>query len=192
LRYFYKEKIHYLSCGPALVLVPKDKKGGGMPSFDIVSKIDMGEMKNAVNLAQKEISSRYDFKGSQTEIVWGESELILRGEDDYKVRTALDILRTKMAKRGIGLRCLEPQAVEPTGNRMLKQHLKMRNGIDKDQARIIVKIIKESGYKLQASIMDERVRVQGKKIDDLQKIWTVVRQNPQVTLDLQMENMKSD
>ncbi|MEI8347239.1 MAG: YajQ family cyclic di-GMP-binding protein [Pseudomonadota bacterium] len=161
-----------------------------MPSFDIVSKIDMSEMKNAVNLAQKEIDARYDFKGSQTEIIWGEEQLEFRAEDDYKMRACLDILRTKMGKRGIGMRSLEPGDIEPSANRMLKQILKLRNGIDTDQAKIIVKIIKNSGLKVTASIMDERVRVTGKKIDDLQMVWAYTRAHKDVTFDLQMENMK--
>lgn len=163
-----------------------------MPSFDLVSKTDMMEMKNAMQMAQKEIAARYDFKGSNTEIELKEEVIELRAEDDYKMRAALDIFRNQMVKRKIGQRCIDPQKIEPSGHKMLKQIIKIKNGIEKDMAKTIVRLLKESGLKVQASILDEKVRVTSKKIDDLQAAFAFLRQNQEVTIELQMENMKRD
>ncbi len=164
-----------------------------MPSFDLVSKTDMMEMKNALGMAQKEIGSRYDFKGSNVELeLKDDKALELRAEDDYKMKAALEILRNQMVKRKIGQRCIDPQKIEPSGNRMLKQLILLKNGLEKDTAKAIVKIIKDSNLKVQAAIMDEKIRITGKKIDDLQEVFQMLRTHKDVTVDLQMENMKRD
>ncbi|EQC45050.1 PF04461 family protein [Bacteriovorax sp. BSW11_IV] len=162
-----------------------------MPSFDLVSKLDMGEMKNVVNMAQKVIAGRYDFKGSDTTIEFkGEKQLEIRADDDYKIKAALDILRAQMAKRDIGMRSIEPGEIEPSGNQKLKQMLDLKAGIDKDMGKKINKIIKDSGIKVTSSYMDEKIRVQSKNIDDLQACFQMLRAHKEVTVDLQMENMK--
>jgi uncharacterized protein YajQ (UPF0234 family) len=163
-----------------------------MPSFDLVSKTDMMEMKNALQMAQKEISSRYDFKGSDTTLELKDTAIELRGEDDYKMKAALEIFRGQMVKRKIGQRCIDPQKVEPSGNRMLKQLINIKNGIEKEKAKIINKIIKDSGLKVQSSIMDDKIRVSAKKIDDLQAVFHLLRTHKEVDIELQMENMKRD
>lgn len=163
-----------------------------MPSFDLVSKTDMMEMKNALQMAQKEINARYDFKGSNVTLELKETTIELRAEDDYKMKAALEIFRGQMVKRNIGQRCIDPQKVEPTGNRMLKQLINIKNGIDKEKAKTINKLIKESGIKVSSSIMDDKIRVTGKKIDDLQGIFQLLRTSKEVDLELQMENMKRD
>jgi uncharacterized protein YajQ (UPF0234 family) len=164
-----------------------------MPSFDLVSKTDMMEMKNALLMAQKEIDARYDFKGSETTLELKEEKSIeLRSEDDYKMKAALEIFRGQMVKRKIGQRCIDPQKIEPSGNRKLKQMINIKNGIEKEKAKIINKIIKDSGLKVQSSILDDKIRVTAKKIDDLQEVFQMLRTNKDVDIELQMENMKRD
>lgn len=163
-----------------------------MPSFDLVSKTDMMEMKNALQMAQKEIDARYDFKGSDTTLELKEKLIELRAEDDYKMKAALEIFRGQLVKRNIGQRCIDPQKVEPSGNRKLKQIINIKNGIEKDKAKIISKLIKDSGMKVQSSIMDDKIRVTAKKIDDLQEIYHHLRTHKEVDIELQMENMKRD
>ncbi len=163
-----------------------------MPSFDLVSKFDMGELKNALNMAEKLIASRYDFKGSKCAFEFkDEKELELRAEDDYKMKAALEILYGAMTKRNLGLRGLEAKDIEPTGNRMLKQTIIIRSGIDKEHAKTINKLIKDSNFKVSSQYMDEKIRVTSKKIDDLQGIFHYLRTHKEVDIDLAMENMKS-
>ena len=162
-----------------------------MPSFDLVSKLDMGELKNALIMAQKELSSRYDFKGSKVSLeLKGETALELTAEDDYKMGAALDIFRSKLIKRNLGMKNIEPGDITPTGNQMLKQVIILKNGIDKEQGKKINKIIKDGKYKVTSAYMDEKVRITGKKIDDLQAIYSMLRNHQDVTVELQMENMK--
>lgn len=163
-----------------------------MPSFDLVSKTDMMEMKNVLQMAQKELDNRYDFKGSDTKLEQKENTIELRANDDYKMKAALEILRGQMVKRNIGQRCIDPQKIEPSGNRMLKQVINIKNGIEKEKAKQINKIIKDSGLKVQSSIMDDKIRVTAKKIDDLQEVFHMLRTNKDVDIELQMENMKRD
>jgi uncharacterized protein YajQ (UPF0234 family) len=163
-----------------------------MPSFDLVSKTDMMEMKNAILMAQKEIDNRYDFKGSDTTLELMEKTIELRAGDDYKMKAALEIFRGQMVKRSIGQRCIDPQKVEPSGNRMLKQIINIKNGIEKEKAKIINKAIKDSGLKVQSSILDDKIRVTAKKIDDLQDVYQMLRKHKDVDIELQMENMKRE
>ena len=161
-----------------------------MPSFDIVSKLDMGELKNAIDQAKREISGRYDFKGGKTSIDLQETAIELLASDDYKIKAALGVLRTKMAKRSIGPRFVEPGDINATGNQMFKQILAIHNGLDKEQGKIINKIVKNSGKKLSSTYMDERVRITGKKIDDLQEIFSIIKEHKDIKVEVQMENMK--
>jgi len=162
-----------------------------MPSFDLISKLDMGEVKNVVNMAQKQISGRYDFKGSNTSIeMKNDTILELRAPDDYKIGAALDIFRSNMAKRGLGMKSMEVNDVEPSGNQMYKQTVNIKQGIDKEQAKIINKLVKESNFKVTSQYMDEKIRMTGKKIDDLQGVVAMLRAHDDVKVDLQMENMK--
>ncbi len=161
-----------------------------MPSFDLVSKLEMGELKNAMDQANREISGRYDFKGSSITLELKGEVIELIAEDDYKMRAALDILRSKMGKRNIGMKSVEPGDIVPTGNQMLKQVMNLRNGIDKEQAKVINKLVKASDRKVTSAYLDEKVRITGKKIDDLQGIYHDLRNHDDVKVDLQMENIK--
>jgi uncharacterized protein YajQ (UPF0234 family) len=163
-----------------------------MPSFDLVSKTDMMEMKNAIQMAQKEINARYDFKGSDVSLELKDTTIELKAEDDYKMKAALEILRGQLVKRNIGQRCIDPQKIEPSGNRMMKQTINIKNGIEKEKAKAINKIIKDSGLKVSSSIMDDKIRMTAKKIDDLQGAYLMLRANKEVDIELQMENMKRD
>ncbi len=162
-----------------------------MPSFDMVAKIDISELKNAINQAQKEISTRYDFKGAKVSIELKENSVELIAPDDYKIKAVLDILRTKMAKRNIGMNSLDAQDIKPSGNQTFKQTLLISQGVDKEKGKLINKLIKQSGKKVSSSYMDEKVRITGKKIDDLQEVFQLIKHHKDVNLDLQMENMKS-
>ena len=143
-----------------------------MPSFDIVSEINMQELDNAINQARKEILTRYDFKGSRSEITQDKDGIHLLSDDDFKMKALVDILQSKAVKRGISLKALEVGKVEPAGGSLAKCLVKLVNGIETEKARDLVKIVKGLDLKIQAAIDGEKVRVSGKKRDDLQ---TVIR-----------------
>jgi uncharacterized protein YajQ (UPF0234 family) len=162
-----------------------------MPSFDLVSTMNIGELKNAINLAQKQISSRYDFKGSKCEIdLKSDSELKITGESEYQVKAALEILYASMGKRNLGIKGLEPKEIVPTGNQLYKLEIVIHNGIDKEKSGIINKAIKNSTFKVSSQYLDEKIRVTGKKIDDLQGVFKMLREHKDVNIALAMENMK--
>jgi cyclic-di-GMP-binding protein len=161
-----------------------------MPSFDLVSDIDMGELKNAIDQAKREISTRYDFKGSDATVEYEKDKLVIEAANEYQVKASVDILRTKMIKRGIGVKALELEEISPTGNQRFKIEGVFKSGIDKDKGKKINKIIKESKVKVSSAYMDEKIRITGKKIDDLQEVFQMLRAHDDVGLDLQMENMK--
>ena len=162
-----------------------------MPSFDLVSTMDIGELKNAVNMANKTVSSRYDFKGSSCEIeIKGDKELKIMGDSEYQVQAALEILYGAMGKRNLSLKGLEPQKIEPSGNQKYKLDVIIHSGIDKEKAKIINKLIKDSKFKISSQYLDEKVRVTGKKIDDLQGAYQMLKGHKDVNIALAMENMK--
>ena len=161
-----------------------------MPSFDVVSELNMQEADNAINQAKKEIDGRYDFKGSNAELSWDKKEVIVLAEDDYKIETMVDILQNKMGKRGIDLRALKLSKVEPAGGKLLRQKVTFSQGLETEKAKEIVKFIKDSKLKVQAQIMDDKVRVTSKSIDELQSTMQTLRgQNFEVPL--QFNNMRS-
>jgi uncharacterized protein YajQ (UPF0234 family) len=139
-----------------------------MASFDVVSELNLQEVDNAVNQAQKEIETRYDFRGSESELKWDKKEIIIIGDDDYKMGAMKDILQSKLHRRGIDIRGLKLDKVEPAGGRLLRQKVSLIQGIDKVAAKEICSSIKESKLKVQAQIMDDKVRVTAKSIDELQ------------------------
>jgi uncharacterized protein YajQ (UPF0234 family) len=162
-----------------------------MPSFDLVSTMNIGELKNAVNMAEKQIAGRYDFKGSKCEInLKGDSELKITGDTEYQVKAALEILYLSMGKRNLGIKGLEPKEIEPTGHQLYKLDIVIHNGIDKEKAKTINKAIKESKIKVSSQYLDEKIRVTGKKIDDLQATFKMLREHKEVNIALAMENMK--
>lgn len=150
------------------------------------------ELQNALLTSEKVISGRFDFKNSDAKIEWKEKEAIIeiRAEDDTKVKAVLEILRGNMVKRGIGLKGMEESPIEPTGLKMKKMTLKLKNGIDKESARTIQKLIKENGGKVKAQYMDEKFRLESKSIDELQAAYQMLRTSKELNIDLSMENMK--
>jgi hypothetical protein len=146
-----------------------------MPSFDIVSEVNKVELKNAVEQANKEIGTRFDFKGSDARVEQNELELTLYADDDFKLKQVTDVLNGKFAKRGIDVRCLEFKNKEKIGGDRMKQIVNVKNGIESDLARKIVKLIKDAKMKVQASIQGEAVRITGAKRDDLQAAIQLVK-----------------
>lgn len=161
-----------------------------MPSFDVVSEINWQEVDNAVNQAQKEIESRYDFKGSQSEIKWDKKELSLLGDDDYKMQAMKDILQTKLHRRGIDIKALKFEKIEPAGGKLLRQKVLIQQGLEKEIAKEICKFIKDSKLKVQAQIMDDKIRVTSKSIDELQSAIASIRSGG-FSVPLQFNNMRS-
>jgi uncharacterized protein YajQ (UPF0234 family) len=147
-------------------------------SFDIVSEVNLQEVDNAINQARKEIGQRYDFKGSKSSIELNQKEktLTLISDDDFKLKSVIDILQNKLIKRGVPIKALDYGTVEPAANTTVRQIIKLRVGIDKDNARLLVKMIKETKLRVQAQIMEDQVRVSGKNKDDLQAIIKLVRE----------------
>lgn len=160
-------------------------------SFDIVSEIDFQEVDNAVNQAVKEINQRYDLKDSNTEINLNKKEKIINmnSKDDYSIKAALDILQTKFIKRSISLKSMKLNEVEPAGGNRVKLKIDLQSGISKDNAKLITKMIKDSKVKVNAQIMDEIVRVQGSKKDELQEIIQLVK-DADLSFPVQFVNYK--
>jgi len=146
-----------------------------MPSFDVVLEANMIEVRNAVDQANKEISTRFDFKGSDARVEHKEHELTLFADSDFQLNQVKDVLTNKLAKRKVDVRFLDEGKVEKIGGDKVKQVIKVKNGIDSDTAKKITKIVKESKIKVQASIQGESVRVSGTKRDDLQGAIALLR-----------------
>ena len=151
------------------------QKGATMPSFDIVSEIDLQEVDNAINQARKEIATRYDFRGSKSKINWDKEKIDLVADDDFKMRSLIDIVREKAIRRKIDARALDIGKVEDGQGGLLKCEIKLRKGVPVETGRDIVKLIKNSKIKVQAQIQENQVRVSGKKRDDLQQVIELVR-----------------
>jgi len=147
-------------------------------SFDIVSEIDFQEADNAVNQAIKEIHQRYDLKDSATEIELNKKDKLinLNTKDDYSRKQSIDILQTKFIKRGLSIKVMKLEEPEPAANGRLRQKISLQSGISKDNAKKITKMIKDMNVKVSAQIMDERIRVQGAKKDDLQLVIQKVKE----------------
>ncbi len=160
-----------------------------MPSFDVVFKVDMQEVDNAVNLARKEVNQRYDFKGTHNEIDLEKDCIVILGADDYKLTAVVDILRGKLAQRSVSPSCLEFGKKEAGSHGAMRQRITLLQGIDKERGKEIVKAIKESKLKVQAQIQEEQVRVTGKKIDDLQDVIQLLK-GKDFGIDLQFINMR--
>ena len=160
-----------------------------MPSFDIVSEIDNHELTNAVDQANREIGNRFDFRGTDAKVEQSDKVLIMHAESDFQLDQVQDILRLKLVKRKIEVNCLEVK--DSVGNgKMRKQDIIVREGIDSDLSRKIVKMIKGSKAKVQAAVQGESVRVTGKKRDDLQGVMALLRDNDDVDMPLQFNNFR--
>jgi len=160
-----------------------------MPSFDIVSEVDKHELTNAVDQANREVSNRFDFRGTDARVEQSDKILTIHADSDFQLDQLQDILRMKLVKRGIEVACLEVK--DSVGNgKMRKQDIIIREGLDKDASRIIVKEIKNSKSKVQAAVQGETVRVTGKKRDDLQGVMALLRDNDKVDMPLQFNNFR--
>jgi len=160
-------------------------------SFDVVSKIDMQEMKNAVDQTDKEISQRFDFKGSKTELTLKEKEreLVIVSDDEYKLNAVIDILKGKCIKRNISLKGLAFGKMEDALGSTIRQKIGIQNGIPEDKAKTITKAIKEQKLKAQAQIQGDQIRVQSKSKDELQTVMSFLRQED-FEIDLTFENYR--
>lgn len=146
-----------------------------MPSFDIVSEVDGHEVRNAVEQTNKEVSSRFDFKGSDARVEQSDFVLTVYADDDFKLEQILDILRTKLTKRNIDVRCLERGIIERVSGNKVKQIVTVRTGLETDLAKKIAKILKDSKLKVQTSIQGDSLRVSGIKKDILQEAISIVK-----------------
>jgi uncharacterized protein YajQ (UPF0234 family) len=161
-----------------------------MPSFDIVSELNMQEVDNAINQARKELIGRFDFRGSKSEIQWDKKAITLIAEDDFKMSAIKDILLKKLHHRGVDIQALKFEKAEPMGGMLWKQPINLIQGLEKETAKKVVKIIKDSQLKVQAAINDDLVRVSSKSIDSLQECMTLMRAS-KVGVPLQFSNMRS-
>jgi cyclic-di-GMP-binding protein len=160
-------------------------------SFDIVSKSDYAEVTNAVNQTLKEVSQRFDFKGSKATVEIQGKDLMLSAEDETKLRNMNDILQGKLVKRGISLKALDYQKIEPAAGGTVRQTVKIQQGIPTEKAKEIVKFIKDSKLKVQASIQGETVRVSGKDRDTLQEVIAGLKAKD-FGIDMQFDNYRSN
>jgi len=153
-------------------------------SFDIVSAIDMQELKNAVNQAEKEIENRFDFKGSRTSLAIEKDELVIGSDDEFKLQNVLDILHSKMVKRGIAVKNLDYGKVEPAAGSTVRQRIKLKQGIDQENAKKINLLIRDLKLKVKSQIQGDQIRVSGKSKDELQ---TVIQELKKADLPLDMQ-----
>lgn len=158
-------------------------------SFDIVSKMDMQELTNAVHQTEKEIDNRFDFKNSKSSLKLEKDALIIASEDEYKLNAVIDILQSKMVKRGITLKNLDFGKIEPAALGTVRQRLGLKQGIDQENAKKINILIRDSKLKVKSQIQGDTIRVTGKSRDDLQQIIQILRK-ADLPLDLQFNNLK--
>jgi hypothetical protein len=147
-----------------------------MPSFDIVSKVDMQEVDNAVNQTVKEVAQRYDFKGSKSQVTMENETIKVLADDDFRLKAIIDILQSKMIKRGVSLKALQYGKAESASGGMVRQIITIQQGISKGKGKELNSIIKESKLKVQSQIQEDQVRVTGKNIDDLQEIIKLLKE----------------
>jgi uncharacterized protein YajQ (UPF0234 family) len=159
-----------------------------MPSFDVVSEIDHHELKNALDQANREIGTRYDFKASNSRIEQTGNDLSLEAESEFQIKQMVPILKEKMAKREIDVDCLEFADIVEM-NKRARQQVSIQEGLDKDLARKMVKLIKDSKIKVQAAIQGDQLRINGKKRDDLQQVMQLLRE-AKLGIPLQFNNFR--
>ncbi|MBG9768603.1 YajQ family cyclic di-GMP-binding protein [Bacillus vallismortis] len=158
-------------------------------SFDIVSKVELPEVQNAIQIALKEISTRYDFKGSKSDITLDKEELVLVSDDEFKLSQLKDVLVSKLIKRNVPTKNIDYGKIESASGGTVRQRAKLVQGIDKDNAKKVNAIIKNSGLKVKSQVQDDQVRVTGKNKDDLQQIITAVR-GADLPIDVQFINFR--
>ncbi|MBE0619795.1 MAG: YajQ family cyclic di-GMP-binding protein [Burkholderiales bacterium] len=160
-----------------------------MPSFDITSEVNKVELKNAIDQCNKEVANRFDFKGSDARIEQTEFMLSVYADDEFKLGQLMDVFTGKCAKRGVDVRALEPKNKEKMSGDKIKQTVEVKNGIESEQAKRIVKLIKDAKLKVQASIQGTAVRVSGAKKDDLQAAIQLVKKSV-ADIPLQFQNFR--
>jgi uncharacterized protein YajQ (UPF0234 family) len=158
-------------------------------SFDVVSRVDMQEMKNAVDQTMREIANRFDFKNSVSQIELEGEALKLHSDDEFKMKALIDVLQGKLIKRGISLKALDYGKLEPAARTTVRQEIKLKQGLDTDTARKVAKLVKETGRKVTTQIQGEQVRVTGKSKDDLQAVIAMLKA-ADLPLDLQFMNYR--
>ncbi len=164
-----------------------------MPSFDLVSKIDLQELDNAVNQTKKELASRYDFQGTNTELTLAPDKqtILLKANDQGRLDAAYEVLMTKMGKRGVSLRGLTREKAEQAALGLMKQLIKLQQGVPVEKAKELIKILKDSKLKVTASIQGDQLRVSGKSRDSLQEAIALFRQQQDALgLDMQFVNLR--
>lgn len=160
-------------------------------SFDIVSKTDYAEVTNAINQTTKEVSQRFDFKGSKANVELQDKDLLLTAEDETKLRNMNDILQGKLVKRGIALKALDYQKIEPAAGGTVRQTVKIQQGIPTEKAKEVVKFIKDAKLKVQASIQGDTVRVSSKDRDTLQQVIATLKAED-FGIDMNFDNYRSN
>ena len=160
-----------------------------MPSFDIVSEVNQVELRNALDQTNKEVSNRFDFKGSDARVDHADKTLTLFADDDFKIGQVYDVLIGKLTKRGVDVRCLQRGKVETIGGNKAKQVITMKVGVDQELGKKIQKLIKDAKLKVQASIQGDAVRISGAKKDELQAAIALVRKNV-TDFPIQVENFR--
>ena len=161
-----------------------------MPSFDIVSKVDMQEVDNAVNQTIKEIIQRYDFKGSKSEVALEKDGIRILADDDFRLKAIIDILQSKFIKRSLSLKSMQYEKAETASGGMIRQMITIQQGISKEKGKDINTAVKETKLKVQSQIQDDQVRVTGKNIDDLQEVIRVLK-GKDLGVELQFINFRS-
>ena len=159
-----------------------------MPSFDVVSEVNVQELRNAVDQSWRELRTRYDFKNVDAGFEFAENSVLVWAEEEFQVNQLLDILRTKMAARKVDVKALQPGTIEAAGKQK-RMRLGLINGIDSDSGREIVKLVKGTKLKLQSQIQGEQVRITGKKRDDLQQAIATIRES-KLDIPLQFANFR--
>lgn len=158
-------------------------------SFDIVSKVDLSEVTNTINIAEKEIANRYDFKGSKSQITLENEEIVLVSDDEFKLKQLKDVLLNKLIRRKVAIKNLVYGKIEPASGGTVRQRAKIIQGIDKDNAKTINKIIKDMKLKVKTQIQDDQIRVTGKSKDDLQNVIAKLRETDS-PIELQFINFR--
>jgi cyclic-di-GMP-binding protein len=159
-----------------------------VPSFDVVSEVDMQEVRNSVDQASRELGTRFDFRGVGASYELEETAIVIRAEEEFQLEQMVDILRDKMVRRKVDTRCLNPREIEASG-REKRRRYDIVQGIDRDRTKEIVKRVRDSKIKVQASVQGEKVRVTGKKRDDLQQVIAMLRE-ADLGIPLQFDNFR--
>lgn len=154
-----------------------------MPSFDIVSEVDLQEVRNALDQSVRELETRFDFKSIDASFEFADSQISLSAEEEFQIVQMLDILKSKLVKRSVDVRCLDPGIIEASGKQK-RQKFSLKQGIERENAKLIVKTVKNEKLKVQTQIQGDQVRITGKKRDDLQKVMAIIKE---LDLDIPIE-----